>query len=107
MQVGSFLALLLAVALVAGQGAFIASEWWLALWAYSNPAEQGDPRWVRRATANMWGVKDWLMAVSEWDRLQIRRQRFVFCCLCVDPIIVQGSTGGRVLCAISLAVFKF
>lgn len=31
---------------IALQGAYIAADWWLALWAYSPPSDQGNPRYL-------------------------------------------------------------
>lgn len=43
-QVGGFVTLMLVLLLLGGQAAYIASDWWLAMWAYSAPADQSDPK---------------------------------------------------------------
>jgi hypothetical protein len=34
------------VALFAGQAAYLASEWWLALWSRASPDDQAQDRWA-------------------------------------------------------------
>lgn len=45
-RAGAAAALLVAALLLGGQGVAIASDWWLALWAYAPPAAQSEARYV-------------------------------------------------------------
>ncbi|KAG2423828.1 hypothetical protein HXX76_014988 [Chlamydomonas incerta] len=42
---GAGLTVVVAAGLLAGEAAYLAADWWLALWAAAEPAEQAQPRW--------------------------------------------------------------
>ncbi len=52
-HMGLPLAGLIGVGLVAGQAAFLASEWWLALWSRAQGPDQADDRWGWRRVEYM------------------------------------------------------
>ena len=45
--IGAVASLLLWLAMFAGQGAYLASDLWLAFWSRSAPGSQGEDRWGR------------------------------------------------------------
>ncbi|KAG2430855.1 hypothetical protein HXX76_009829 [Chlamydomonas incerta] len=42
---GLGLAALVVLGLLAGEAAYLAADWWLALWAAAEPAQQAEPKW--------------------------------------------------------------